>query len=185
VRDQSRCDLRLAKPLDYETRSSFVLTILAENAWTDRGVDTRNVVPHEFVVEVVDAQDTAPYFLRAPPVTALAETASQGDAVLTVEAFDGDYAHPRRLRYAVDPSGRPFSNYFSVDADNGTVYVRRDLRGMGAPPSTPVLLRIVAEELDADGRPAADNGEAARAEVTVAVIVDDVVNRPPKFGQDQ
>lgn len=28
--DQSRCDLRLRRPLDYETKSSFVLQILAE-----------------------------------------------------------------------------------------------------------------------------------------------------------
>ncbi len=62
-------------------------------------------------------------------------------------------------------------------------------------PDSPVLLRVVAEELDesgsADGvavtRAArdAETGEVIRAETTVAVVVDDVVNRPPKFGQTQ
>ena len=30
ISDQSRCDLKLKKRLDYETKSSFVLQILAE-----------------------------------------------------------------------------------------------------------------------------------------------------------
>jgi hypothetical protein len=38
-------------------------------------VDTRNVAVHTFIVEVLDVQDTKPYFLIAPPVTTLPETA--------------------------------------------------------------------------------------------------------------
>ena len=69
--------MRLAKGLDYETRASFVLQIVAENAWTDTDYDTRNVAAHEFIVEVMDVPDTAPYFLSAPPVTTLPETAKE------------------------------------------------------------------------------------------------------------
>ncbi len=57
-------------------------------------------------------------------------------------------------------------------------------------PNSPVLLRVVAEELDetspsSGARAARDpvTQEVVRAETTVAVVVDDVVNRPPKFGQ--
>ncbi len=72
-----------------------------QNAWTNEDVDTRNVVGHEFIVEVSiqilalifsrssfleivtvfeqvkDEQDTLPYFLSAPPVTVLPETAKE------------------------------------------------------------------------------------------------------------
>ena len=39
-------------------------------------MDTRNVGVHEVIVEVEDLPDTPPYFLIAPPVTRLAETAT-------------------------------------------------------------------------------------------------------------
>ena len=49
---------------------------LFQNAWVDTKVDTRNVAVHEVIVEVGDLPDTPPYFLIAPPVTTLAETAT-------------------------------------------------------------------------------------------------------------
>ena len=39
-------------------------------------MDTRNVGVHEVIIEVEDLPDTPPYFLIAPPVTRLAETAT-------------------------------------------------------------------------------------------------------------
>ena len=39
-------------------------------------IDTRNVGVHEVIVEVEDLPDTPPYFLIAPPVTRLPETAT-------------------------------------------------------------------------------------------------------------
>ena len=47
-----------------------------QNAWVDNEVDTRNVGVHEMVIEVEDIPDTPPYFLIAPPVTKLPETAT-------------------------------------------------------------------------------------------------------------
>ena len=43
-------------------------------------------------------------------------------------AYDGDYAHPQRLRYGLDPTGLPYSNYFDIDPDDGTVKVRKTLQ---------------------------------------------------------
>ena len=51
--------------------------IVVQNAWADTTFDTRNVAVHPLVVEVTDVQDTRPYFLRAPPVTRLPETAKE------------------------------------------------------------------------------------------------------------
>ena len=97
--------MKLMKKLDYEARSAFIIQIVAEvkyfvimfliqfsklvslktslikffstqNAWTDNAIDTRNVGVHEVVIEVEDLPDTPPYFLIAPPVTKLPETAT-------------------------------------------------------------------------------------------------------------
>lgn len=45
-------------------------------------------------------------------------------------------------------------------------------------PSTPLLLRIIAEELDDNGL---TTGEATNADI--AIIIDDVLNHPPQFLQ--
>ena len=130
-----------------------------QNAWADTTFDTRNVAVHPLVIEVTDVQDTRPYFLRAPPVTRLPETAKEvrvklallkmflttflkGDEVLTVSAFDGDYAHPRRIRYGLDPSGLAFSSYFSIDPDTGVLRVRKELQNVERRPTSPVILRF-------------------------------------------
>eukprot|EP00095_Tigriopus_kingsejongensis_P012458 maker-scaffold696_size110080-snap-gene-0.13 protein:Tk12458 transcript:maker-scaffold696_size110080-snap-gene-0.13-mRNA-1 annotation:"cad86_drome ame: full" len=184
IRGESRCDLRLIKELDYEARSSFVLQILAENAWTDARYDTRNVIVHEFIVEVQDVQDSAPYFLEAPPVTRLPETAQVGDTVLTVKAFDGDYAHPRRIRYGLDPRERPFSSYFQIDPDSGIVTVRKNLQDIETRPNNPVLLRVLAEEIPDQKGSLTETLTNSQAEVEVAVIIDDVINSKPRFLQN-
>jgi hypothetical protein len=120
----------------------------------------------------------------------------QGDVVLKVSAFDGDYANPRRLRYGLDPTGLPYSSYFEIDPDAGVVKVRKSLQDIESRPNNPVILRVVAEELtDEDyergitrgkksGRKEQDASEL-RAEVEVAVVIDDVINRRPKFLQKQ
>ena len=181
----TRCDLRLKKPLDYESRSSFVLQILAENAWTNHKIDTRNVVVHNMIVEVVDAQDTAPYFLKAPPVTKLPDSASVGDEVMTVEAFDGDYANPRRIRYGLNPDGLPYSGYFQIDPDSGVVSVRKSLQDIETRPNSPVILRVIAEELPEDGQTIRGSRKDTVTEIEVAIIIDHVINRSPRFLQKQ
>lgn len=184
---RTRCDLRLKKKLDYESRSSFVLQILAENAWTNHRIDTRNVVVHDMIIDVADTQDTAPYFLKAPPVTKLPDSAAVGDEVLTVEAFDGDYANPRRIRYGLNPDGLPYSSYFQIDPDSGVVTVRKNLQDIESRPNSPVILRVIAEELDdGDGRSSRRSSRRETVtEVEVAIIIDHVLNRSPRFLQKQ
>ena len=52
----------------------------------------------------------------------------QGDKVLEVSAFDGDYAHPRKIRYGLDPAGSPFGNFFDINPDSGIVTLRKSLQ---------------------------------------------------------
>ena len=48
-----------------------------------------------------------------------------------VEAYDGDYANPRRIRYGLNPTGLPFSSYFRIDPDTGVITVRKNLQVCG------------------------------------------------------
>ena len=177
---QTRCDLRLAHELDYEARSTFILQIVAENAWTDANVDTRNVAVHYLVVEVEDVPDSPPYFLVAPPVTILPETAKRGHTVTQVTAYDGDYANPRHLRYGLNPQGLPYSSYFEIHPDSGIISLRKDLSDLDKYPNTlPVILKVFVEELDESGR------SQATSDVEMAIIIDDVINHAPKFLRDQ
>ncbi len=60
-------------------------------------------------------------------------------------------------------------------------------------PTNPVILRVFAEEMTDDDRSlgVVTNSQEAtdavdlRAEVEVAVVIDDVINRKPKFLQNQ
>ncbi len=51
----------------------------------------------------------------------------QGDKILEVSAFDGDYAHPRKIRYGLDPAGLPYSSFFEVNPDSGVITLRKSL----------------------------------------------------------
>ena len=101
---------------------------MAENAWTpDNLTHLSNIGVVEVTVQVLDVPDSPPYFLEAPPVTVLPETAQPGDVVTAVTAYDGDYANPRQLRYGLNPQGLPYSNFFSIHPDTGVITLRKDL----------------------------------------------------------
>ena len=65
-----------------------------------------------------------------------------------MSAFDGDYAHPRRIRYGLDPSGLAFSSYFSIDPDTGVLRVRKGLQDVARRPTSPVILRLANKFTD-------------------------------------
>jgi hypothetical protein len=127
---------------------------------------------------------------------------------LEVSAFDGDYAHPRKIRYGLDPAGLPYSSFFEVNPDSGVITLRKSLtvslinyysnwndfkfcifysikkpiwsflQVLDALPTAPITLRVIAEEMD--GNVAKD-----RTNVEVALLIEDVVNRKPKFLKNQ
>ena len=67
---------------DTTNMSSFKL--FSQNAWTNPSIDTRNVAVHDFILLVEDVPDSPPYFLIAPPVTRLPETARQVEILNTI-----------------------------------------------------------------------------------------------------
>ena len=64
------------------------------------------------------------------------------------------------------------------------------LQDIAARPGTPVVLRIVAEETDHDDLKnfrgfQRQKINEEKAEADIAIIIDDVINRKPRFLQDQ
>ena len=114
----------------------------------------------------------------------------KGDEVMTITAYDGDYANPRRIRYGLDPDGLPYSTYFQIHPDTGVIRVRKGLQHIENRPDNPVILRVIAEELpneeeERTTRPSDLVQTLAHQEVEVAIIIDDVIDRKPRFLQDQ
>ena len=60
-----------------DTTNMSFSKLFSQNAWTNPGIDTRNVAVHDFILLVEDVPDSPPYFLVAPPVTRLPETAKK------------------------------------------------------------------------------------------------------------
>ncbi|OQR72338.1 hypothetical protein BIW11_10447 [Tropilaelaps mercedesae] len=60
--------LQLKESLDYEAQNVYYVQVAAINTWTDREVDTRNIIVLSMCIVVEDAPDTPPHFVGVPPV---------------------------------------------------------------------------------------------------------------------
>jgi hypothetical protein len=200
-RGQSRGELVLSQPVDYEKQNLFQLKVLALNAWTNVKYDTRNVATLDIVITVGDVQDTAPQFKQLPHALKLTNTMRQGDLVGRVQAEDGDYADQRPIGYALD-AGSPLSNYFTIDKQSGEIRLLRSVRELSlnhqnlatsASPSSSanqnnepqpdgslLQLTVYASELpDASSYDHLWPPMFARAELPL--VFADLVNEPPQF----
>lgn len=126
-RGQSRAELVLAQPIDYEKQNLFSLKLLALNAWTDTKWDTRNVLTMDILISVSDVQDTPPIFGSSNPTSVRLNNAMQvGDLVAQIEAQDGDLADQRPIHFALDASS-PISSYLNIDKLSGQISLARSM----------------------------------------------------------
>lgn len=124
-RGQSRGELQLAQPVDYEQQNLYALKVLALNAWTDTRLDTRNVASLDILVAVGDVQDSPPAFSNnSARLLRVANTMQAGALVAKVEALDADFADQRPIGYALDAAS-PLSAYFDIDKTLGEIRLRR------------------------------------------------------------
>ncbi|XP_039746236.1 fat-like cadherin-related tumor suppressor homolog [Pararge aegeria] len=106
--------LRVARPLDYERRRAYLLTVQALDGGTPPLSDTTSVN-----ITVTDANDNAPVFSQASYGARVREDALVGYRVVQVLANDADDGANGRVSYAIargDRDGR-----FVIDADTGYV----------------------------------------------------------------
>lgn len=106
--------LRVARPLDYERRREYLLTVQAVDGGDPPLSDLAAIN-----VTVVDGNDNAPRFARAEYAARVREDAPPGTRVLQLIADDADSGLNGRVTYSIargDPAGR-----FGIDADTGHV----------------------------------------------------------------
>ncbi|KAF5305560.1 hypothetical protein FQA39_LY01651 [Lamprigera yunnana] len=165
--------------LDYETQRSYHLTILANDALTEPGNDSRNVASWPLLIAVMDEQDTPPVFTVAPPVTVLDPNIKPGDYILTVHAEDGDRGNPRAIRYGLVSEGNPFTPFFNLSEDKGILRLAKPISEIQAisHAGAPVILTIVAEEI----RVVANEPPALSSSVQIALVPPVPSGRSPRF----
>lgn len=87
-------EMRLLKPLDYETRKSYVLTVIARDASRDNPLSSNATIN----INVIDSQDQPPIFYGGPYTTMLEE--NLGPNIFTnisINATDGDFGNPNEI----------------------------------------------------------------------------------------
>ncbi|XP_049837416.1 fat-like cadherin-related tumor suppressor homolog isoform X3 [Schistocerca gregaria] len=101
-------EVYVAKPLDRETVSSYVLDVTA--------TDGKYIAKTKVTVDILDANDNPPYCLRYRYHEILSEGVHPGSYVLTVLATDIDEEPNANLRYYLTGDG---SDKFSLDKAGG------------------------------------------------------------------
>ncbi|KAK0090985.1 hypothetical protein PV326_003908 [Microctonus aethiopoides] len=175
--------IRVVKSLNYERRSSYLITLLATDGASD--VAKRLKARATVAVDVLDVQDQPPIFLNAPYSAAIPENTSPGHTVLTIRAQDGDTGEPRPVLLSLEGDE---SNHFSLKTSHeGDIIV-------GTLVTTDVALDREEAKILHDGgiytfRVRATeliNGEIPADSTTsvITIVVTDVDDLSPKFNED-
>lgn len=109
--------IRLARPLDFDTVSSYKLTVKA----TDGGLKNPLSSTANISVVVKDVQDERPVFTNSPYSIVIDENTPAGVQVLKVTAEDGDAGFKRPVVLSLEDDSL---GYFTIDNEsNGTAYI--------------------------------------------------------------
>ncbi|KAL4084794.1 hypothetical protein QTP88_027696 [Uroleucon formosanum] len=178
-KDTTTGTISVSRPLDFETRNMYRLQVVALDMYVEIGKDSRNAAAFEVIVVVEDVQDTPPIFTRFETIVHLHNNMSIGDVVTKVEAIDGDRGRPRRIKYGLVSENRPFTVFFEIGLFSGEVKLKRSMSELTkiTGGKQPAILTVMAdEEVTGTGEPPAMSTLA-----DVVLILDDVVDRPPYF----
>lgn len=100
--------ITLKKPLDFESRSSYILTLLAKDGSITNPLSSIAAVS----INVVDKQDQAPIFLNAPYSVTVQENVPEDSMILAIYAQDGDTGNPRPIMLTLDDEDK---GYFKLE----------------------------------------------------------------------
>ncbi|XP_072941689.1 fat-like cadherin-related tumor suppressor homolog isoform X2 [Epargyreus clarus] len=162
--DRAGGAVTIARPLDYERRKEYLLTVQAIDGGSPPLSDLATLN-----ITVTDSNDNAPAFSQTSYGARVREDAAVGTRVLQVIADDADDGVNGRVSYSVargDRDGR-----FSVDADTGYVSVAAPLDREATPA---YVLELRARDR---GVPALE----ATALVNIEIV--DANDNPPLFAQ--
>ncbi|KAL1114860.1 hypothetical protein AAG570_007684, partial [Ranatra chinensis] len=157
--------LYVVDDLDYESMKEYALTV--------RATDSVSGVYAEVLVNllVTDVNDCPPEFPVDSYNVSISEAAPFGSLVLKVNARDNDTGINGVVRYALEYSFSNISEYFHIDPEDGSIYLKRSLDH-----EQYSLLHLIIVAIDS-GVPNLSSS------VHVWVTVLDMNDNPPKLEQ--
>ncbi|XP_076454243.1 cadherin-23-like isoform X3 [Babylonia areolata] len=167
----------LKKKLDYEKRSFYIFKVGVKDKGEPVALEGD---PADFVVTVLDVQDTPPMFVNLPYSTEINEDGAVGTSVLRVTGIDGDQGIPNELSYSFVSGDH---QNFDINEKTGWITVKsaldRDSPSM-ADNGGVYAMWVQATEIDVPGRPNYGN---TTAKAIVTISVQDVNDNGPKFSE--
>uniref|UniRef100_A0ACB8EBG0 Uncharacterized protein n=1 Tax=Sphaerodactylus townsendi TaxID=933632 RepID=A0ACB8EBG0_9SAUR len=159
--------LQTKEPLDRELVSEYNITITARDGGSPPLVEEKQVL-----VKVADINDNPPQFPQPSYDLYVEENNPPGSLILNVSASDPDLNRNAHLSYSILDSNKASSDlagrYFSINRDNGTIYVLVPLDHEDI-----MEFRMVVQVRDGGTPPLATN-------LTVSVFVTDQNDNPPQ-----
>ena len=156
--------LTVARPLDREEISTFILSVMAEDNGLPRLADETEVE-----ISVLDVNDNPPKFTKSMFSADLRENAPVGTKVMRISAVDRDERDNGKVKFHFE---KPSSDAFDIDEVSGDV---RTSRALDREAIAQYELIVIAS----------DNGfpeNRARAKVIINIL--DVNDNPPVFEND-
>lgn len=115
--------ITLMKALDFESRSSYILTLQAQDGSGTNPLSSIATV----TINVVDKQDQAPIFLNAPYSVTVQENLPEDSLVLTVLAQDGDTGNPRPILLTLEDEDKGYFKLEQISANATAVLYTTDI----------------------------------------------------------
>ncbi|XP_075160515.1 cadherin 74A [Haematobia irritans] len=168
----------LKKPLDFESRPNYIMTISASDGAFENRLSSDATVS----ITVLDTQDQAPVFTNAPYSATVDENTPAGVSILTIKAIDGDVGIPRDILLTLE------------DDDLGHF----DLMPFGDPKEGTAILRTTGLPLDRENSEILQNGgvytlnvratemingeiPAESSTTQITIVVNDMDDHEPQF----
>ncbi|CAL1540134.1 unnamed protein product [Lymnaea stagnalis] len=158
--DSSLGRLTLAKPLDHEKRSRYIVGIQVSDGKPDH---TRQ---KWLDVNVVDENDNPPVFSKQSYEVALPEQTTTNQSVLTVVATDADSGLNAEIAYSMASQ----VSSFYINAKTGTIYTNKNITFTSG--ESIIQLVVIARDR---GTPSLSSMVAVHIQIT------DVNKYPPRF----
>ncbi|XP_039640350.1 cadherin-related family member 1 isoform X1 [Perca fluviatilis] len=162
--------IKSGEMLDYEKTKTHFVTVIARDGGGDfNGKEQFMSSSATLTINVIDAQDTPPFFIGTPYFGYVYEISEPGSEIFTVVAKDGDAGNPNPIHYSFDDGD---DGVFSINKTSGCItlltlpmYLKREIFN----------IKVKASEVSPEGR-------LMDYEVTTVVIrVVDLNNNPPTF----
>ncbi|XP_077053022.1 cadherin-23 isoform X1 [Siphateles boraxobius] len=172
--DGARGIVTVTRELDYETTTSYQLTVNATDQDKRRPLSSLS----NLAITITDIQDMDPIFTNLPYSTNIMEDSPPGYEVRKIRAIDQDLGRPRGIGYTI-VSGNT-NSMFALDYISGSLTVSGQLDRENPLYSSGFTITVKATELNEDRTPT-----SATVMTTFTIMLIDKNDNPPRFNSSE